>query len=103
MLPKQKRITKKDFIGVKPRVVFRGNYIDVATAPSDTERFTCIVSKKRIKKATDRNRAKRKVYNILSKVKIKNPSLFFVYPKHTTVSANHKTLSEEINKAFATL
>lgn len=103
MLPKQKRITKKDFVGVKPKILFRGNYVDISTSPSSTSRFACVVSKKRIKKATERNKARRKIYNILSSLDIKKPQLFFIYPKHTVLSANHKLLSEEINQAFATL
>ena len=103
MLPKLKRITKKDFIGIKPKMVFRGTYIDVAIYPSDKSRFSCIISKKRVKKAVDRNKIKRKIYSILEKIQTKKSHLVFVYPKQTAISSNHKLLLSEIEKVFDTL
>ena len=103
MLPKSKRITKKDFIGSRPKVVFRGTYVDISIFPNNTTKFTCIISKKRIKNATERNKVRRRISHILSLCETKNKNLIFVYPKHTTISANHKLLSNEIKEAFATL
>ncbi len=103
MLPKLKRLTKRDFIGIRPHIVFRGTYVDIALHPSSHTRFACIISKKRIKKAVDRNKVKRKIYNILTLITTKNQNLIFVYPKHSCISANHTLLRNEIEQVFATL
>jgi ribonuclease P protein component len=58
--------------------------------------------KKRIKRAVDRNRAKRKIYAFLGKEHPKTPS-YFIYPTKTMLQSPHTALAEEMRKAFATL
>lgn len=103
MLPKSERLTKKDFVGLRPRIIFRGTFVDIAASPAQLSRFACVIAKKRIKRAVDRNRVKRKIYHIIREVKPETSNLVIVYPKITTLSGQFSNIKEEIAKAFATL
>ncbi len=104
MLPKSERLTKSDFVGLRPKIVFRGVYVDIAIVPSvTTSRFACVIAKKRIKKAVERNAVKRKIYHIIREVKPKTPLLVIIYPKITVLSGSYSHYREEISQAFATL
>jgi ribonuclease P protein component len=103
MLPKSKRLTTKDFSGLKTRIIFRGTYVDVATFPSETTRFACVVSKKRVKRAVDRNVIRRKVYSTLHKITLKKSHFVIIYPKQNVLSSSHINLEKEISSVFATL
>ncbi|MBP6948466.1 MAG: ribonuclease P protein component [Candidatus Pacebacteria bacterium] len=106
MLPKPKRLTKDDFKGIKPRIIFRGSFVDVAAlyTPNTTlSRFSCVIAKKRIKKAVERNRIKRKVYHALKMYIPEKNYIVVIYPKITILSTSYTQISNEIKLAFATL
>lgn len=103
MLPKSKRLTRDDFSKLKQRTTIRSNYFDVVVSPSNESRFACVISKKRIKLAVDRNKTKRKIYNILRNITPKNPNLVIFYPKSNINNVSSKLLSEEIKKVFDTI
>lgn len=102
MLPKSKRLTGKDFTGLKTRIVYRGSCFDVATSSHFETKYACIVSKKRIKRAVDRNKAKRKVYEALRNIE-HTPSYVIIYPTKSILTTPILALKEELQKAFATL
>ena len=103
MLQKSERLTKIDFVGLRPRIIFRGSFVDIAVNKAETSRFACVIAKKRVKKAVERNRIKRKIYHILKDIKPKPPHLVIVYPKSNALVAKKNDISEEISLAFATL
>ena len=103
MLPKSERLTKTDFVGLRPRIVFRGTFVDIAISKAITSRFACVIAKKRIKRAVDRNNVKRKIYHIIKGVKPKSPNLVIIYPKVTALHANQIHIQEEISSVFTTL
>ncbi|MFA5132260.1 MAG: ribonuclease P protein component [Candidatus Paceibacterota bacterium] len=103
MLPKSERLTKQDFTTFRPKGMFRGTYVDIASTPSPSSKFSCVIAKKRIKRAVDRNRVSRKVYAILEEVKPSTPRLIVVYPKVSVLTGNKNLIQEEIRAAFATL
>ncbi len=101
MLPKKERLTKKDFIGLRPRIIFRGSFVDIAyNASLTTTRFACVIAKKRLKKAVDRNKVKRRVYTILQNIQTKSPALIIIYPKTTALTVKQSVLRDEIIQAF---
>lgn len=100
MLPKSERLTKKDFVGLRPRIIFRGTFVDIAVSPAPQSRFACVIAKKRIKRAVDRNKVKRKIYHIIREVKPKTPNLVIVYPKVTALTSKYSHIKEEIISAF---
>lgn len=103
MLPKSRRLKKNDFVGIKTKVIFRGTYTDVAVAPAPSLKFSCIISKKTVKRAIDRNKIKRRIYGILEKIKTTTPYFVFLYPKQPALDSNYKLLQAEIYKVFDTL
>lgn len=104
MLPQEKRLKARDFKGKKPKLVYRGAFFDVSIIPSDdTTRFACIVSKKRVRRAVDRNIARRKMYALVSDIATKSPLLVLLYPTKAILQAPHTELVQEKDKAFATL
>lgn len=103
MLPKSKRLTRDDFSKIKKRTTIRANYFDVTISPGDATRFACVITKKRIKLAVDRNKIKRRIHNSLSDVKLKSPHLVIIYPKQNALNTSFETLNNEIHKVFATL
>lgn len=103
MLPKSKRVTGKDFRGLKTRIVYRGACFDIAASPKEETKFACVISKKRIQRAVDRNKAKRKVYTALQGMEVKHPSFFIVYPTKTLITIPFLDLKKELQEAFATL
>ena len=103
MLPKSERLTKTDFVGLRPRIVFRGTFVDIAISKTTTSRFACIIAKKRIKRAVDRNSVKRKIYHIIREIKPKSPNLVIIYPKVTALHASQIHIREEIGSVFTTL
>jgi ribonuclease P protein component len=103
MLPKTERLTKSDFVGIRPRVIFRGTFVDIAVIPSEKSRFACVIAKKRVKKAVDRNTIKRKIYHSLKENKPKTPYLVILYPKVTALLGAYSEIKEEIKNSFDTL
>lgn len=103
MLTKASRLKAYEFKGVKTRLVYRGAFFDLAAAQAPSLKFACVISRKRIKRAVDRNKAKRRIYACLEGVQTKSPFFVFIYPTKQILQASHKALQEEITKAFATL
>jgi ribonuclease P protein component len=103
MLQKKKRLTKNDFKGTHAKVFFRGNLLDVASIPSEQQRFTCVISKKKIATAVGRNLVRRKVYHALKAIPSHHKGLFIIYPKKIPKETPFAIISDEIIRAFATL
>lgn len=103
MLQKSKRLTKEDFTGSRPKVFFRGELFDIAYISSVSLKFACVISKKTLKRAVDRNLVKRRFMECLHNVSPVKPYYFILYPKKITLSTPYQQLHEEIIKAFATL
>lgn len=110
MLPKSKRLSKEDFEGIRPKIFFRGQLVDVGycipTTNNSGEKFACVISKKTLKNAVDRNKAKRRVFEVLYEFMKENriEKYFYVlYPKKTIHTVSYTDIKKEIYKAFATL
>lgn len=102
MLPKSKRLTGKDFIGLKTRIVYRGACFDLAYTPRMYTKYACVISKKRIKRSVDRTRAKRKIYAALQGAE-HSPAYIIIYPTQSILTIPFVKIKEELQKAFATL
>lgn len=103
MLPKSKRLTKSDFKGLRARVIYRGAHFDLAFTPKATTKYACVIAKKRIRRAVDRNKARRKVYEALRTTEPTTPSYILVYPTKQAVTATLQAIKEELKSVFATL
>jgi ribonuclease P protein component len=103
MLPKASRVTTKEWKGVRARPVYRGALFDLSTAEGATTKFACVIAKKRIRRAVDRNKARRRMFAALEGISLSSPKFVFVYPTKHILQAPFPTLKEETIKAFATL
>ena len=107
MLPKPKRLNKKDFEGIRPKVFFRCDLFDVAQAPSLSRKYACIITKKRVKTAIARNTLKRKILTAVREKEKENPkqnkNLLIFYVKAIPKETSYILLQEEIKKVFDTL
>lgn len=105
MLPAALRLTKKDFATLKARIIYRGELFDVAKMDNETFKCACVISKKRCKLATQRNRIRRKILHALQHLLTTNKikGHFVIYPKAIKHTTSYQEIEEEINKAFATL
>ena len=103
MLSKSKRLTRDDFSKLQKRTTIRSNYFDIVISPSNESRFACVIAKKRVKLAVDRNKIKRKIYHIVHDIHPKTPHLVIFYPKQNAHNVSSKILSEEIKKVFDTI
>lgn len=103
MLPKSERFTKQDFVGKRPKVFFRGELFDVAALILTSQKFACVLSKKTVKNAVDRNYIKRRIFGSLTEIQITSSDSFIFYPKKGCMTAPQAHIRMEINKAFATL
>lgn len=103
MLPKPERLTKEDFQGSRPRVFFRGELFEVAYTSHLSQKFACVIAKKRVKTAVARNSIKRKLFSLLETIKPEKQGFFIFYIKAIPKETTSSQLKEEILKAFATL
>jgi ribonuclease P protein component len=103
MLPKSKRLTVQDFKGLRTRISYRGMYFDMAVTKAEETKYACVVAKKRINRAVDRNTVRRKVYTLLQHINPTTPLFIIIYPTKSALTAPYPVLTEEMTKAFATL
>lgn len=103
MLPKLKRLTKTDFKGLKARITYRGAHFDIAAVPKRETKYACIIAKKRVRRAVDRNKARRKVYEALKSIEPATPAYILIYPAKQAVSATLEAIKDELKSVFATL
>jgi ribonuclease P protein component len=103
MLPKSKRLTKTDFKGLRARISYRGAHFDIATVPEKKTKYACVIAKKRIRRAVDRNKVRRKVYEAARLAEPSSPSYILVYPTKQALAAPLQAIREELKAAFATL
>ena len=108
MLPKSKRLTQEHFKGTRPRIFFRGELFDIASLPlpGTTHGFACVIAKKTLAKAVDRNLVKRRIFGAVETLKIEEllkQNSFIIYPKKIILTTPFLRIDEEIKKAFATL
>ena len=104
MLPKARRLTKLDFSGIRPRIIFRGGYVDVAVVISTVTKFACVIPKKRVKRAVDRNRIKRRIYSAVEKTPLPTKNYYIIlYPRQNALNSSFTHIEKEIREVFATL
>jgi ribonuclease P protein component len=98
MLPKNKRLKRADFSNLSSLKVFTTPYFDVKYSSKEDFKVSCIVIKKRFKKATERNKVKRKLYNAVKEVYTNQTGYFLFYPKKQIEFITLNFLIEEIKK-----
>lgn len=96
MLPKKKRVTKKDFdVLIKNGKVFSSPLFLFYFIKTNEPKFGVVASKKTFKKAFLRNKYRRIVYNILKDADLKVGSGLFMYKKQSFLPEKSQ-IKEEI-------
>lgn len=103
MLPKSKRFTKEDFSITRPKIFFRGELFDCAYVTLPTQKFACVIAKKTLKKAVERNLVKRRIMSVVETIGLSTTYSIIVYPKKNSLITPYSQLEEQIKQAFATL
>lgn len=103
MPKKEERLTKTDFNGLSRREIIRDPLFDVGYVQATFPKVACIISKKTLKRAVDRNKAKRKLYNLYSLNKPKRPYIIIFYPKKEILYTPFSELNAKMQEIFAKL
>lgn len=105
MFPASLRITKKEFLNLKPKVVYRGEYFDVAKKEGSHFKIACVISKKTIAKAAARNFVRRRILHAFYLFNKTTPlfGYYVIYPKKNSADLSYKNIEEQIQQVFATL
>lgn len=96
MLKKSEKLSKKDFSVISNKKILRGQYLDIGYLLSSKTKVAVVVSKKISKRAVDRNKIKRKVFNIFKEIKLKNNYFIVFYPKKETLYLPYEKLKLSI-------
>lgn len=104
MVTKELRLTKTLFKEHRTKLVYRGDLFDVASMPTlPSCKIACVVAKKRMKRAVDRNYAKRRVYEAARSVGVPTSKALVIYPKSVILTAPFDEICVTLREVFATL
>jgi ribonuclease P protein component len=103
MPPKKERVTRADFNNLSERALLRGNLFDIAYKANPDFKVACVISKKRVKLAVERNKIRRKAYYALRESGFRKPYIIILYPRIEMLRSPKKDLVLELSKALATL
>lgn len=106
MLPKENRLSRKDFLLLKKhKPIVSGKYFSLVVLLSEdfkTSKFAILISKKNLKGAVDRNKVKRIFYDelsgIISKLS-KNVYAIFILRKNV-INKSKEEILYEVEKTF---
>lgn len=103
MLPKNQRFERTTFPRKKPlrRLSFSwGSVVMYGAAPGEGGRVAVVVSKKVLRHAHDRNRAKRRLYEALASSGAAGSAVsFVVFPRREALTAPFAALVDDMQKA----
>jgi ribonuclease P protein component len=106
MLKKQNRVTKKLFPLTKKNklVVEEGFFLLRITflKEGETSKASVIVSKKKIKKSSERNYIKRRIYSILYDILEQKPTgfIFLIFPEKNIQNISYQELQTKIRNTI---
>lgn len=103
MPPLSERLTKKDFSLFSKKKLIRSDLFDIAYIEAASHKVACVIAKKHIKKAVDRNKLRRKVYHAYMSARTQKPYMVIVYPKPQAQYVSYATLLDTLQKLLAPL
>lgn len=103
MLKKKERLNRTEFnrffsVGKRTHTP----YLQIISAPSDVFHGSVVVGKKVYKKAVDRNKVRRQIYNILYQFNKKNqlPRTYIIIAKPAIAGVKYTIFSKVLKKAL---
>lgn len=103
MPPKKERLSRADFSKLSSRATLRSPLFDITYSPSINLKVACVISKKRIKLAVERNRVRRKAYHAFKETGFNKAYIIIIYPRIEMLKSPYKETVMEFSKALATL
>lgn len=103
MPPRAERLSHNDFSNMLGKKLLRGDFFDISYSPSSFPKVACVISKKKIKKAVERNRLRRRMYHLFYELDTVFPYTIVIYPKQEARYIAHDTLLEAFRSMFAKL
>ena len=100
---KSERVTRADFNKLSKREILRSSLFDVAFLKGDTIKVGCVISKKRVKKAVERNKIRRKSYQAFKESGFTKPYTIIIYPRAEMLTSPLQEVVMEFSKVLATL
>lgn len=103
MPPRKSRLSRADFNSLRSRATIRSPFFDITYTNSAQVKVACVISKKRVKLAVDRNKIKRKAYHAFKETNFSKPYIIIINPRIEILRATFKEVVVELSKALATL
>ena len=103
MPPKEVRLSREDFNKLNKRATLRSPFFDITYSPGETLKVACVIAKKRVKLAVDRNRIRRKAYHAFKETKFNKNYIIIIYPRIEMAKCSYKEIVMELSKVLATL
>ncbi|HCC05800.1 TPA: hypothetical protein DEP94_00325 [Candidatus Nomurabacteria bacterium] len=103
MPPKEIRLSRADFSKLSKRATLRSPLFDITYSPSETLKVACVIAKKRVKLAVERNRIRRKAYHSFKESNFNKNYIIIIYPRIEMLKCPYQELVVEFSKVLATL
>lgn len=103
MPPKAIRLSRADFNKLSERATLRSPLFDITYSPSECLKVACVIAKKRVKLAIERNRIRRKAYHAFKDTNFDKNYIIIIYPRIEMSKCPYKEIVMELSKVLATL
>lgn len=103
MPPKKERLSRADFSKLNNRMMIRSSLFDITYVKGQSLKIACVISKKRIKLAVNRNKARRKIFNSFKETGFNKNYIIIIYPRSEMLNCSQKDIIMELSKDLATL
>ena len=103
MPPRKSRLSRGMFNQLSKREIIRSPLFDISYCKNEDFRVACVISKKRIKLAVERNRVRRKAYHALSETGFNKPYIIIIYPRVEMLKCPYQDLVLELSKTLSIL
>lgn len=103
MPPRKERLSRADFNNLSSRATLRASLFDITYTANPQLKVACVISKKRVKLAVERNKIRRKAYHAFKETGFAKPYIIIIYPRAEMSRAPFKDMVVELSKALDTL
>ncbi|MCX6756608.1 MAG: ribonuclease P protein component [Candidatus Nomurabacteria bacterium] len=103
MPPKELRLSRADFSKLKERATLRSPLFDITYSLSKSLKVACVIAKKRVKLAVDRNKIRRKTYHAFKETGFNKNYIIIIYPRIEMSKCPYKEIVMELSKILATI
>lgn len=103
MPPRKERLSRADFNNLSNRATLRSSLFDITYTTAPQLKVACVISKKRVKLAVERNKIRRKAYHAFKETGFNKPYIIIIYPRIEMLRSPFKETVVELSKTLDTL